>query len=372
MEKQCTPLVGESNGICSIRELLPKLADVACTVLITGETGVGKEVVVRNLFAASKRKHRPLVKINCAAMPEGLLESELFGYEVGAFTGAVGKKKGRLEMADGGALFLDEIGDMSPVLQPKLLHVLETGEFSPLGSHGDIKMDIWLICATNQDLEARIRNGRFRADLYERMRGYEIFIPPLRNRLGDIPLLVEHFLKNFETLHPDREVLRPSSDQFRRLMQYPWPGNVRELENMSRRILITGCWDEIIDGLLARSRSIAPPLSPEHSPATSFDLGEDLAIPDGNAEKVNLKKIRRQAVQRVERKVIGHMLERTHWNRSKACKILGISYKTLLSKINELEIRPTDRHREKPRDGSPYRESQPGGTLNAGGPILRI
>jgi len=189
------PLIGTSESIEKIRELIEHVADTGLNVIITGESGVGKEVVAQNLFHESQRKDKPFIKVNCAALPDGLLESELFGFERGAFTGADRKKRGKFELAHEGVIFLDEIGDMSLSLQSKLLHVLQDGEFAPLGSEKDVISDAWVIAATNQELEQKVKKGLFREDLYYRLNTIKIYIPPLRNRPEDIPLLIDYFIE---------------------------------------------------------------------------------------------------------------------------------------------------------------------------------
>ncbi|MBW1827605.1 MAG: sigma 54-interacting transcriptional regulator, partial [Deltaproteobacteria bacterium] len=193
------PLIGTSESIEKIRELIEHVADTGLNVIITGESGVGKEVVAQNLFHESQRKDKPFIKVNCAALPDGLLESELFGFERGAFTGADRKKRGKFELAHEGVIFLDEIGDMSLSLQSKLLHVLQDGEFAPLGSEKDVISDAWVIAATNQELEQKVKKGLFREDLYYRLNTIKIYIPPLRNRPEDIPLLIDYFIEKYSS-----------------------------------------------------------------------------------------------------------------------------------------------------------------------------
>ncbi len=195
--ESCPPLIGVSDAIIEARELIHLVSDSGFNVVITGETGVGKEVVAQNLYFNSPRKSKPFIKINCAALPEGLLESELFGYEEGSFTGAARKRKGKFELAHGGVLFLDEIGDMPLSLQSKILHVLQSGEFTPLGSESDIKTDVWTIAATNHDLEEDIRDKKFREDLYFRLNIIKIHLAPLRERLEDIPYLIDYFREEY-------------------------------------------------------------------------------------------------------------------------------------------------------------------------------
>jgi two-component system response regulator AtoC len=221
------PLIGVSKSILKIKELIHHVANTCLNVLITGETGVGKEVVAQNLYSESTRSSQNFVKINCAALPETLLESELYGYEKGAFTGAHKKRAGKFQTADKGLLFLDEIGDMPLSLQSKMLHVLQSGEFSPLGSDNEFKTDVWVIAATNHDLEESIRQKTFREDLFYRLNIIKIDIPPLRERKEDIPPLIEYYFRAYKSEYPNNQGTKPDADILGRLCNYPWPGNCR-------------------------------------------------------------------------------------------------------------------------------------------------
>ncbi len=337
------PIIGVSRAINRICDLVDHVADTGLNIIISGETGVGKEVVAQNLYQKSPRRGKPFVKVNCAALPEGLLESELYGYERGAFTGAEQKRRGKFELANGGVLFLDEIGDMPILLQSKLLHVLQSGEFAPLGSEKEFKTDTWLIAATNHDLEDEIKNKKFREDLYYRLNIIKINIPPLRERSEDIPHLVNYYIGVYTSKFNNRNILQPSQSVLNKLTEYHWPGNVRELQNVLKRVLVLQNWDEIIDELdyithkceLSKPEQarIDQPLS--GSNYFSFNDGEK---PD--LESFSLKDIKRKALDRVEKEAISYVLEKTGWNRSKASKILQISYKTLLYKISDLGITP--------------------------------
>jgi transcriptional regulator with PAS, ATPase and Fis domain len=258
-----TPLIGRSEGIERIRVLINHVADTGLNVIITGESGVGKEVVAQNLSFKSSRKDKPFIKVNCAAMPEGLLESELFGFERGAFTGANRNKRGKFELAHQGVIFLDEIGDMSLSLQSKLLHVLQNGEFSPLGSERDIISDAWVIAATNQELKQKVKEGLFREDLFYRLNTIKIHIPPLRNRPEDIPLLIDYYIKKYASQFDGKNISKPNIFAMERLMNYNWPGNVRELQNILKNCIIIGDWEKIIDDLYLENRSVSTSRSQE-------------------------------------------------------------------------------------------------------------
>ncbi|MGD8882068.1 MAG: sigma-54 dependent transcriptional regulator, partial [Desulfobacterales bacterium] len=225
-------LIGVSQNIQRIKALIDQIADTGLNTIIYGETGVGKELIVQCLYQKSNRVGKPFVKVNCAALPDTLLESEMFGYEQGAFTGAERRKRGKFEQAHSGVLFLDEIGDMSLPLQSKLLHVLQGGDFTPLGSEKAVTTDTWVIAATNHELEQDMRNGEFREDLYYRLSTIKIRIEPLRSRPEDIPHLIEHYIKEYTTMFGDKKIQLPSQSTIAKMSSYPWPGNVRELQNV--------------------------------------------------------------------------------------------------------------------------------------------
>lgn len=342
------PLIGVSQSIERIRELVNHVADTGLNIVITGESGVGKEVVAQNLYHRSPRRTKPFVKVNCAALPDGLLESELFGFERGAFTGAERKRRGKFELAHEGVLFLDEIGDMSFNLQAKLLHVLQSGEFSPLGSEKGFVTDTWVIAATNTDLEKSIKNGKFREDLYYRLNIIKIFIPPLRERPEDIPPLVEYYIDRYITQFDNKQLLKPSTRIMQRLMEYPWPGNVRELQNVLKRFLVVCDWDEIVDELgISETKSESSTVVAEVSNSQTINTASIIAdyldskgSDSSDLADFALKEIKRQALEHVEREVIAYVLDKTGWNRSKASRILKVSYKTLLYKIADLNIAP--------------------------------
>ncbi len=336
-----TPLIGVSQEILKIKELIDHVADTGLNVVITGETGVGKEVVSRVLYQQSPRNSKPFVKVNCAALPDGLLESELYGYEQGAFTGAEKKKKGKFELAHKGVLFLDEIGDMSLTLQAKLLHVLQSGEFAPLGSEREIKADTWVIAATNHDLAEKIVEKTFRADLYYRLNIIKIYIPPLRERPEDIIELVNHYTNEFITQFSNKNIKKLDTKTIDAFLSYHWPGNVRQLQNTLKRVLLLGNGYEIIEELKngqtdfpeSRTSAIKTSINKANTfnPSYNFDEITDIS-------NFSLKEVRKKALDKIERDAILYILNKTNWNRSKASKILQISYKTLLYKITELNI----------------------------------
>lgn len=314
-------IIGRSAKIREVLALIDKVAKTDSTVLITGESGTGKELVARAIHYKSQRKDKPLVTINCGAIPHELLESELFGYVKGAFTGAVRDKKGRLQAAEGGTVFLDEISEMSPALQVKLLRVLQEREFEPVGSIKPVKVDIRVIAATNKDLEELVSKGRFRADLFWRLNVVPIYLPPLRERKEDIELLLEHFLKIYnERYGGNIEGFSPESMQL--LLDYPWPGNIRELENLVQRLVV-----------LKGEGVVEPSDLPEkfRNNHRSYKLPslEELKELDLNA-----------AVSTLERYLITEALRRANGVKSKAAKLLGIKRTTLLHKMkkNGLEL----------------------------------
>ena len=337
------PLIGVSQTIESIRDLIKHVADTGLNVVISGESGVGKENVAQNLYFSSHRKGKPFVKVNCAALPEGLLESELFGYERGAFTGADQRRKGKFKLADKGVLFLDEIGDMSFPLQSKLLHVLQSGEFSPLGSEKDIKTDTWVIAATNHDLEQDLKKGKFREDLYYRLNIIKFYVTPLRNRPEDIPLLIDYYIQKYSDRFNAKQLLKPGKEIMDKLVAYHWPGNVRELQNVLKRVIVLKDWEEVVNELINnRALPANSNLAVNQSGASSIvsELLDFDSLETKGFESLSLKKIKKKALDRIEKEVISYVLGKTGWNRSKASKILKISYKTLLYKISDLNLKP--------------------------------
>ncbi|MGH7393119.1 MAG: sigma-54 interaction domain-containing protein [Candidatus Rokuibacteriota bacterium] len=309
-----------SRAMQSVHDVVSKVARTDATVLVLGESGVGKEVVARVLHEASVRRRGPFLKVNCAAIPAELLESEFFGHERGAFTHALGRKRGHFETAQGGTLFLDEVTELPPVLQAKLLHVLQDGEFYRIGGTDRLEADVRVIAATNRDLLDAVRAGEFREDLYYRLDVVEVRIPPLRERGGDLPALVEHFQAVCERDYGRRPEVGPETLAL--FERYGWPGNVRELETMIRRVAILGSERPVRDELLARLRGSA---RAGGSPS-----------PDG--ECINLKEIARDAARTAERAAILTVLARVRWNRTRAAQALGISYRSLLYKLAELGL----------------------------------
>jgi two-component system response regulator AtoC len=336
------PLIGKSESIQKIRKLINRIADNDLNVLITGESGVGKEVVVQNLIHESQRKDKPLIKINCAALPESLIESELFGFEKGAFTGAERKKRGKFELANEGVIFLDEIGDMPLSLQPKLLRVLQSGDFSALGSEKEVRSDAWIITATNQELEKKVKEGLFREDLYYRLTNIKIYIPPLRNRPEDISPLIDYYIEVYSSEFDRKKISKPDSDAMEKLLEYSWPGNVRELQNIIRSSLVMRNWKEVVGNLTIKNKPDVNSTSDQKGLDETLNVDHLLDLIKDNSQKhesFSLKKVKKETMNIIEKKVISHVLNQTGWNRKKASKILEISYPAILYKINDLDIK---------------------------------
>jgi two-component system response regulator AtoC len=374
---------GNSEKMRGIATVIEQVADSDVGVMIRGESGVGKELVSRAIHQRSTRRNRPFVKVNCAALPAELLESELFGHERGAFTGAANTRIGKFEQADTGTLMLDEIGEMKPALQAKLLHVLQDGEFTKLGSNKRVQVDVRVVAATNRDLEKMLSSGEFREDLYYRLKVIELTVPPLRERRDEIPTLIDFFIARYARKY--NRPARPLSDQLRQLfMQYEWPGNIRELENMIKRVVILQDEQLVIREIernMQRAMAAAavpvavaaalgaaagipvgvptgggfgaamPPLAyPPHpaAPAEPEANGDadDASTADSPNENGNgssngngsLATVAKAAAMKAERAAIEQTLRQVHWNRRKAAQILGVSYKTLLNKIKECGI----------------------------------
>jgi transcriptional regulator with PAS, ATPase and Fis domain len=350
-------MVGESEPINRIKELIKQIVDTDLTVVIYGESGVGKELVARSLHFQSHRKDFPFVKVNCAALPSELLERELFGYEKGAFTGADGLKPGKFEQANNGTIFLDEIGDMPLTLQSKLLQVLQDGEFSRIGGKKDVKVNTWIVSATNHDLENEVKRGLFREDLFYRLNIIKILVPPLRDRKEDIPILFEHFLSRYgEQFNPDFVLDKEVLDIF---SSYHWPGNVREMENYIKRLLVLNDWEqlkeEILDKIHAAPTRRELPIAPPDAKAKeriSRDVLEKLIDLGEEKERIislpSLKEIKKQALLKIEKEVIEEVLKRTNWNKKMAARHLKVSYKALLYKIKGADIKkPPDLDKER-------------------------
>lgn len=342
MTSKIPHIIGVSSNIQNIRELINHVAASGLNVVIIGESGVGKEIVAQNLYGHSPRLGGPFIKINCAALPEGLLESELFGYEPGAFTGAERRKKGKFALAHNGVLMLDEIGDMSMSLQAKLLHVLQgDSSFAPLGSEQEMKSDTWVIAATNHDLEKDIATGTFREDLFYRLNIIRIQIAPLRNRPEDIPPLVEHFLQEYTAKYTCRP-FQLDSGMMQKLTAYHWPGNVRELQNTLKRMLVLGNYEQIVDELennaYAAPDSVLPAAGPAKGPTAENPVSPLEETDFSNVSDLSLKKVKKKVLSKAEKELITYVLQKTNGNKSKACRLMKISYKTLLYKMEELEI----------------------------------
>lgn len=311
-------IVGKSPAMIKVAEHIQKVSPTKTTVLLLGESGTGKELFARMIHELSPRKEHPFVPINCAAIPGELLESELFGYEKGAFTGAAERKPGKFELANKGTVFLDEIGEMDRTLQTKVLRALQEGEIDRVGGISPVKVDLRFIAASNKDLEAAVKAGAFREDLYYRLNVFPITIPPLRERKEDVPLLLEHFISKFsiEMNIPHKKV---SADAVEMLRSYMWRGNVREMENVIERALILCDGDTLTQ--------------------------EDFILPTRSGETIEgipldgpLDEVARAALRIAESRRIRKALEDTHGNKSRAAEILKVSYKTLLTKIKEYKI----------------------------------
>lgn len=302
--------------MAKIDKVVTRVAPTDVGVLITGESGVGKEIIARRIHSESLRCKQPLVKINSAAIPDSLIESELFGYRQGAFTGANAAREGLVQVAHQGSLFFDEIAELNPVSQGKVLHIIHDKEFTPLGSHRSVNVDVRILAATNRNLLDEVEAGRFQKELYYRLNVVQIQVPPLRLRKEDIPGLVEFFLNKYmnEFKKPNMPVISPSHSKL--MANYDWPGNIREIENFVKNLV-----------LVEDSRS-------------SFE-GLRSKIKNGTAEpnlQPSLLEVARRVGEEVERKVIARVLKRNGWNRKKTAKTLQVSYRSLLSKIKKLEI----------------------------------
>jgi len=300
-------LIGRSPQMRRVYEMIERVAPTNATVLIQGESGTGKELVARAIHYHSPRKDKPFVKVNCAALPEDLLESELFGHERGAFTGAVSKREGRFELADRGTLLLDEISETSPAFQAKLLRVLQEQEFERVGGSKTIKVDVRVIATTNKDPKQAIREGKFREDLYYRLNVLPIYLPPLRERKEDIPLLVQHFLEKYSRQNGLR-IKSLSKNCLDVMMQYEWPGNVRELENVIERAVVMSEGETIFPENISLSSPVQK---------TSLSFPEEITL------------------EEMEKRLILHTLQRTGGNRTEAAKILGISVRTVRNKLKK-------------------------------------
>src|SRR5438309_1634333 len=311
---------GRTDAMQAVRDRLTKLAGANVPVLIQGESGTGKDIIARMIHAASPWRTGPWVKVNCPAIPGTLLESQLFGYERGAFTGAYGSKPGRVEMAHRGTLFLDEISELDMSLQSKLLQLLQDGQFCRIGAQADKKVEVRIVCATNRRLEDEIENGTFRQDLFYRINVVNLYMPPLRERRTDIEGLSSYFLEHYNRKYNCKA--KPLSPELMDVLQkYHWPGNIRELENLIKRYVILGS-EEVI----------STDLQPRDADLLTAEINFDGPI--------SLKKLTRQATRALERKIILKVLHNHHWNRKEAAKTLNISYRALLYKIRDAGLPP--------------------------------
>jgi len=338
-------LIGDSALMHVVFDVIERVADSPSTVLITGESGTGKELVAKALHEGSSVKHGPFIKINCAAIPKTLMESELFGYEKGAFTGATSSKPGRFELADGGTLFLDEIGEIPVEMQVKLLRAIQESEFERVGGLKTIKVAVRLITATNRDLELEIQRGNFREDLYYRLNVVPVLVPPLRKRDGDVPLLVRHILRRFNE-RLKKSVTAISDDALATLCAYTWPGNIRELENVLERTILFCKTDtigkaDLPDDLVAAATAAQA----GHASAAAAAIGEDDDPSDDGLElagDASLKDIVRAETSRVEKELIAKALAETGGNVTQAAKLLKISRKSLQMKMKDFGLRDTE------------------------------
>ena len=339
MESESFKIIGESPSICKVFDVVERAAGSQSTVMIFGESGTGKELIARALHRNSPRASKPFIAVNCGAIPHELLESELFGYEKGSFTGAVNTRIGRLELANQGTIFLDEIGDMPTSLQVKLLRVLAEREIDRIGSTKPTPIDIRVITATHRNLEEAIREGKFREDLFYRLNIIPISLPPLRERKTDIPLLVNHFLKQLNGSE-DSKTINEEAMQY--LMNYSWPGNIRELANFVERMLVLSIGSTITIGDLPEKilgdipkEKLQPLGEEEGNPSQmlqqSLKQSFHIGIPK---EGINLKK----TVEEFEKELLMEALEKTGWIKNKAANLLGLNRTTLVEKLKKLQI----------------------------------
>ncbi|MCL5935238.1 MAG: sigma-54 dependent transcriptional regulator [Firmicutes bacterium] len=316
-------LIGQSRHMQDIYKIIGKVADSDITVLLQGESGTGKEVVARAVHNSSRRSSRPFIRINCATIPEHLMESELFGHEKGAFTGAVSQKPGRFELAHNGTVFLDEIGEMPLHTQVKLLHILQDKEFERVGSNKSIKVDVRILTATNRDLKRLVDEGKFREDLYYRINVVNIKLPPLRERREDIPLLFNHFLNKF-SLKYNKRITGVSPGAMAVIENFNWPGNVRELKNICEQAVV-----------MSRSPVILPddlPIADKYGELLTGNDGSNLSV------KINERRSLKEIVAEVEKQVILKALNDHHWNRQETAKTLNLNRRSLYAKMKEYRL----------------------------------
>ena len=337
-------IIGNSQGIRDVFGVVEKAAASDSTVMIFGESGTGKELIARALHQNSKRESKPFIAVNCGAIPDGLLESELFGYEKGAFTGASHTRIGRLELANEGTVFLDEIGDMPAALQVKLLRVLAEQEIDRLGGSKPVKVNVRFITATHRNIEDAIKEGKFREDLYYRLNIIPIFIPPLRDRKSDIPLLVQNFLKKCNE-NQDQQAKVISDETIQMLANYSWPGNIRELGNFIERMVVLSMGGNITPRDLPEKvlgevpRENLPPMEKSGCELSPTDMLQNglkqsffIGLPEGG---INLK----NAVEEFERGLITEALEKTNWVKNKAAGLLELNRTTLVEKIKKMDLK---------------------------------
>jgi sigma-54 dependent transcriptional regulator, flagellar regulatory protein len=317
-------IIGQSPSMKKIFRIVEKVAVSNTTIMLNGETGTGKGVIARAIHECSPRRSKPFIQINCGATPEGLLESEFFGYRRGAFTGAFSDKQGKFEMANGGTIFLDEIGDMSADLQVKVLRVLEEGEFERIGGHETIKADARFIAATHRDLEEEVQKGRLREDLFYRLHVIPILLPSLRERKVDIPVLLTHFLEEFAHKN-HKPVMQVAPEALQMMVNHPWRGNVRELRNLVERIVV-----------LKDGETLVPEDLP---PKMRMVEGEDGRSPEAPADSgISFQ----TAVSEFEKKLILNALEKTSWVKNRAADLLKIKRTTLVEKIKRYSLEKPD------------------------------
>lgn len=322
-------ILGHSKRILEVKNIIMRVAEPDITVLIRGESGTGKELAAQAVYRCSKRKNKPFVKVLCAAIPEGLLESELFGHEKGAFTGAYRGNPGKFEFANGGTIFLDEIGDVPHSLQVKLLQVLQDGEFSKIGGK-EVKVDVRVVAATNKNLERSVVSGTFREDLFYRLNVVSITMPPLRERRDDLSVLTEFFLHKYCSLY--NKVYRPlTKDTMDKFMAYGWPGNIRELENIIKRIIV-------LDSEQIELVSQIEVTDKKEIQQNDNDLHEVSPLSATNNKVCSLKEISQNAVRKAEEEAIKNALMVCKWNKRKAAELLCISYKTLFHKMRQYDL----------------------------------
>jgi two-component system nitrogen regulation response regulator GlnG len=343
-ETDCTDgdlLVGKCPAMQEVYRQIGRVAGQSVTVLILGESGTGKEVVARAIYQYSQRADGPFLAINCAAIPENLLESELFGHEKGSFTGAERRRIGKFEQCDGGTLFLDEIGDMSPLTQTKMLRVLQNQQFERVGGNEIVSTDVRLIAATNRDLTEMIERGTFRTDLFYRLNVYMISLPPLRERAGDLPLLVDHFLRRFSR-ELDKQVYEVSPAAMGLLTEYPWPGNLRELQSALKHAVVEATGPAILPEFLPetiRGQSFGSNVAGESRP--ELELNGDGPLIEFIHQRIRSgsENVYDEVIQRVERPLFTELLNYVDGNISQASSILGMSRSTLRGKLAALGIR---------------------------------